>query len=499
MTSCFCSACNPSPALSRRQFLCTTAATAVAAATVAATVGGPASAQQAGGATAPGRAILIKGGCVLTLDRGVGDFEQADVLIEGGKISAVRPNISAPNAEVIDAGRMIVMPGFVDTHRHMWQGILRNVLPDGSLEDYRNVVQRTFGAKYTPDDVYAGDYFSALGAIDSGVTCILDWSHIHNTPEHSDAAIKGLADSGVRAIFAYGNPQNETGRFWEMKGHKFPEDIARLRKQYFSGEDQLLTLYMAAPSNTPELALQSFKAARDVGARISIHVGVGEFGRSALLEKLNAANALKSDTTYIHCCTLNDTEWKLIRDTGGTISIAGYVETLMGHGNPPTQKAIDNGIRPSLSVDVETSVPNDFFAQMRTVFSLQKNEVWAKRLAGDKNPPKFLTAREVLEFATVEGARANGLERKVGTLAPGKDADVILLRTDRLNVMPMNNAVGAVVTSMGPQNVDTVLIAGKVMKRNGQMVGVDFERLNRLGNEARDRLYANAGVKNARI
>jgi 5-methylthioadenosine/S-adenosylhomocysteine deaminase len=495
LSSCLCGACNSSPALSRRDFLCTTAATAVAASAIAAPIVGTAQAQQ----PAAGRPILIKGGCVLTLDRAVGDFEQADVLIEGGKISAVRPGLNAPNAEVIDASRMIVMPGFVDTHRHMWQGILRNVLPDGSLEDYRNVVQRTFGAKYTPDDVYAGDYFSALGAIDSGVTCILDWSHIHNTPEHSDAAIKGLADSGVRAIFAYGNPQNETGRFWEMKGHKFPEDIARLRKQYFSSDDQLLTLFMAAPSNTPELALQSFKAARDVGARITIHAGVGEFGRAALLEKLNAEKALASDTTYIHCCTLNDTEWKLIRDTGGTISIAGYVETLMGHGNPPTQKAIDIGIRPSLSVDVETSVPNDFFAQMRTVFSLQKNEVWARRLAGDKNPPKFLTVREVLEFATVEGAKANGLERKIGTLTPGKDADIILLRTDRLNVMPMNNAVGAVVTSMGPQNVDTVLIAGKVMKRNGQLVGVDFERLTKLGDAARDRLYANAGVKNTRI
>ena len=148
-SSCLCGACNSSPALSRREFLCTTAATAVAASTIAGPIVGTAQAQQ----PAPGRAILIKGGCVLTLDRGVGDFEQADVLIEGGKISAVRPNISAPNAEVIDAGRMIVMPGFVDTHRHMWQGILRNVLPDGSLEDYRNVVQRTFGAKYTPDDV----------------------------------------------------------------------------------------------------------------------------------------------------------------------------------------------------------------------------------------------------------------------------------------------------------------------------------------------------------
>src|SRR4029077_18942420 len=224
-------------------------------------------------------------------------------------------------------------------------------------------------------------------------------------------------------------------------------------------------------------------------ARITIHVGVGERGRAGLLEKLNAEKALAADTTYIHCCTLNDTEWKLIKDTGGTISIAGYVETLMGHGHPPVQKAIDAGIRPSLSVDVETSVPNDFFTQMRTVFSLQKNEVWAKRLGGDKNPPKFLTVREVLEFATIEGARANGLEKKCGTLTPGKEADIIMLRTDLLNVMPINNAVGAVVTSMTSHNVDTVLIAGKIMKRNGVLVGVDMTRVAKLGREAQARNY----------
>jgi 5-methylthioadenosine/S-adenosylhomocysteine deaminase len=496
--SCSCGACGPSPGeMSRRAFLCTSAVGAVAAPAIAASLTSPAAAQQAPAAS--GRAILIKGGCVLTLDRAAGDFEQADVLIEGGKISAVRPSITAANAEVIDAANTIVMPGFVDTHRHMWQGILRNVLPDGSLDDYIRVVQRTFGAHYTPDDVYAGDYFSALGAIDTGVTCVLDWSHIHNTPEHTDAAVKALNDSGVRAVFAYGNPQTASGQWGDAPRHKFPDDIARLRRQYFSSEDQLVTLYMAAPSAAPDVILKSFQAARDVGARISIHVGVGERGKAALLMRLNESKALKSDTTYIHCCTLNDTEWKLIADTGGTVSIAGYVETLMGHGNPPTQKAIDFGIRPSLSVDVETSVPNDFFTQMRTIFSLQKNEVWARRLAGDRNPPKFLTAREVLEFATIEGARANGLDRKIGTLTPGKEADIVLLRTDRLNVMPMNNAVGAVVTSMGPQNVDTVLIGGKVMKRNGQLVGVDYNRLTRLGNETHDRLYAAAKVARSRV
>ncbi len=463
----------------------------------------PAAGGEAQAATKPtqaGRPILIKGGCVLSLDKAVGDFEKADVLVEGRKITAVKPNISAPNAQVIDASNRIVMPGFVDTHRHMWQGFLRNVLPDGSLEDYRNVVQRTFGAKMIPDDVYAADYISALGAIDAGVTCILDWSHIQNSPAHTDACIKGLQDFGVRAIFAYGAGQNENGRVMEIATAKYPGDIARLRKQYFSSDDQLVTLYLAALGGTPEATLSQFKAARDVGARITIHVGVGEFGRNALLEKLNAEKGLKDDTTYIHCCTLNDTEWKLIRDTGGTVSIASYVETLMGHGNPPVQKAIDNGIRPSLSVDVETSVPNDFFTQMRTVLSLQKNEVWARRLAGEKDAGKFLTAREVLEFATIEGARANGLDKKIGTLAPGKEADIVLLRTDLLNTMPINNAVGAVVTSMTAQNVDTVLIAGKIMKRDGKLVGVDMNKVAKLApRRAGAELQGRGGARQAHL
>lgn len=492
--SCLCPGCSPN-AMSRRTFLCTGTAIAAAGTLAAA----PAQAGDPGGPGQGGRPLLIKGGCVLTLDRALGDFESADVLVTGRTITAVAPTIDAPDAEVVDASRMIVMPGLVDTHRHMWEGILRNVLPNGSLGDYRDVVQRTFGAKYTPDDVYAGNLISALGAIDSGVTCILDWSHIQNSPEHTDAAIKALADSGVRAVFAYGNGENESGRYWEMTTSKFPGDIARLRRQYFSSDDQLLTLFLAAPSASEDRVLEAFRAAREVGARITIHVGVTPAGATGLIEKLNAQRGLAADTTYVHCCTLNDTEWKLIRDTGGTVSIAGYVESLMGHGIPPIQKALDLGIRPSLSVDVETSVPNDFFGQMRTVLALQKREAWQRRHAGDANAPAFLTARDVLEFATIEGARANGLDHRIGTLTPGKDADIVLLRTDRLNVMPMNNAVGAVVTSMGPHNVDTVLIAGRIMKRHGDMIGLDMARLTRLTDDARDRVYAAAKVRNSRV
>ena len=317
--------------------------------------------QAAPRAAQAGRPILIKGGCVLSLDSAIGDFEQADVLIEGKKISAVKPNISAPNAQVIDASKRIVMPGFVDTHRHMWQGFLRNVLPDGSLEDYRNVVQRTFGAKMVPDDVYAADYISALGAIDAGVTCVLDWSHIQNSPAHTDACIKGLQESGrPGGVRLWRRPERNRPGHGDRNRQISRRHRAAAQAVFLQRRPARHALSCGL-GGAPKRHLSQFKAARDVGARITIHVGVGEFGRNALLEKLNAEKGLKDDTTYIHCCTLNDTEWKLIKDTGGTISIAGYVETLMGHGNPPVQKAIDNGIRPSLSVDVETSVPNDFF------------------------------------------------------------------------------------------------------------------------------------------
>jgi 5-methylthioadenosine/S-adenosylhomocysteine deaminase len=496
-----CPCCLPGNRPSRRQFLCSTAAGVAAAPAFAAGMTGEAEAKAKAKPSEQmaGRPILIKGGCVLTLDKAIGDFEQADILIEGKKISAVQPNISAPHAQVIDAGKCVVMPGFVDTHRHMWEGFLRNSLPDGSLADYIALIQKKFGANYVPEDCYAANLLSTLGCIDVGVTTVLDWSHIQNSPEHTDACIKALHESGVRAVFAYGYPETPSGNWRDAPKNKFPGDIARLRKQYFNSDDQLTTLFLASPGGKAEDIVPIWKTARDSGAPITIHVGVGEFGRAALLEKIHAIEPLKSDTTYVHCCTLNDTEWKLIKDSGGTVSIASYVEKLMGHGNPPVQKAVDMGIRPSLSVDVETSVPNDFFNQMRSMLTQQKNEVWDRKLSGDKSPPKFLTAREVLEFATIEGARANHLDKKTGSLTPGKEADVILLRHDMLNVMPMNNAVGAVVTSMGPQNVDTVLIAGKIMKRNGKLVGVDMARLAKLGEAAKARVYKAAGVPDKRV
>ena len=185
----------------------------------------------------------------------------------------------------------------------------------------------------------------------------------------------------------------------------------------------------------------------------------------------------------------------MIVDTGGTFSLAAPVEMMMGHGMPPTQRFLDRGLRPSLSIDVETNVPNDMFTQMRSVLSLQHCLVFDQRLQGQKSGPICVSTRDVIEFATIEGARANGLEDKVGTLTPGKEADIIMLSTDRPNIFPINDPIGAVVWGMDTGNVDTVFVAGKALKRNGQLGGVDLDRVRKMAYESRDYVVSTSGFQ----
>src|SRR5262245_4560304 len=418
---------------------------------------------------------LLKGGRVLSIDRSVGDFDKADVLIDGSRIAMIQPNIRT-SARVIDASNMIVMPGFVDTHRHAWEAPLRNILPDGLLSDYTRDITGAARAVYRPEDAYIGDLVTALGAINAGVTTLLDCSHIGNSPEHTDAAIRGLKESGIRAVYAFGG-----GTAGPM--NQFPQDIRRLRKQYFSSENQLLTLAMAAGLNVADWAV-----AREVGAPITVHVN----GANQLMA---AANALRPDVTLVHANNLTEAEWQLAAKTGVNVSIASPIEMEMGHGIPAIQQAIDHGIRPSLSVDVETEMAGDFFTQMRSVFTVQRMLRLARERAGEKNLPALLTAKEVVEFATIEGAKDNSLDKKVGTLAPGKEADIIMLRTDQINVVPVNNAYGAVVLTMDTSNVDTVFIAGRLLKSQGKLVGVDMVRITQLLNQSRDYLVSKTGLK----
>ena len=474
----------------RREFLASATAAAVAAGDVVRlppslvpSFGGPDTTLAASqrGAAAQGTRLLLKGGCVLSLDPKIGDFDTADVLIEGSRIAAIGPNLTA-TATTIDASNTIVMPGFVDTHRHMWQGALRNSLPNGLIGDYSREILGLRG-HMRPQDVRIGDLVSALGAINAGVTTVLDWSHIGNTPEHTDAAIDGLRSAGVRAVYGFGSGVGGAS-------NRYPDDIRRLRKQHFSSADQLLTLALAGGMSAKEWAI-----ARDVGAPISVHAG----GSLAGLEK-----SLGPDVTYIHCTTFTEGAWKLVAGSGGHISIACPIEMEMGMGIPPIQQSLDHGIRPSLSVDVETEIPGDMFNQMRSVFTLQgmlgTNPGIGGRGSGNGGKqPALLTVRDVIDFATIAGARANQLDRKIGTLTPGKDADIIMLRTDAINVMPLNNAYGAVVLAMDTSNVDTVLIAGKIVKQGGRLAGVDLALIRKEAEASRDYVAGKAGWSRSRL
>jgi cytosine/adenosine deaminase-related metal-dependent hydrolase len=301
--------------------------------------------------------------------------------------------------------------------------------------------------------------------------------------------IEALEDSGIRAVFAYGFP------WWGKWEERQPSWFVRAATEHFSTKDQMLTLALAAPGpefTDFEITRDHWKLAREADARITTHVGVGSYGQDGKVQEFGEAGLLGPDSTYIHCTTLNDTEIQMIVDSGGTVSLASPVEMMMGHGMPPIQKFLDRGLRPSLSVDVETHVPTDMFNQMRSVIALQRGMAAAE----GKDP---IGPSDVLAYATVEGARANGLDHKTGSLTPGKQADVIMLRTDRMNVTPLNDPATAVVVGMDTGNVDTVLIAGRVMKRGGRLLHVDWRATMKAAEEAREYVIAKSGFKLPKI
>ena len=463
----------PSP--SRRNFLSAGAGAAAFAAR-------PAAAQVPLDRLQKAQRILLKGGIVFSLDSNVGDFERADVLIDGQKIAAIAPSIPASSAVTVDATGMIVMPGFVDTHHHQYETLMRSILSDGNLGTYRDapknylsVIQGILTPAYLPDDAYISELVASLSQLNAGVTTTVDLSQVSHTPAHSDACIAGLKESGRRAVYSY-----SAG----VKGTQFPQDVTRIKAQYFSSSDQLVTLALNTGTNA-----EHWKLARSLGLPITSHI-VGD--ASGAFERMGRDGLMGPDNEYVHCTNLDENVWKMIRDSGGKLSIAPAIEMQMRHGMPPFQTALDHGIRPSLSVDVECNMTADMFSIMRAAFTLQRALANERAVTGEKDVPRLLTCRDTIELATIEGARVAHLDHKIGTLTPGKEADIILLATDRINVFPMNNVPGTVVTMMDTSNVEHVFVAGKVRKWQGRLVGVDLPRLRRHIETARDGLLQRA-------
>jgi 5-methylthioadenosine/S-adenosylhomocysteine deaminase len=434
----------------------------------------------------PKRRILLKGGTIISMDAAVGDLVQGDILIQGKTIAAVGANlkVSGPAPRVIDASNAILIPGFVDCHRHSWEGVLRRIIPNGDIAKYTATTHQGFGPYYRPHDVYIGNLITALGCIDAGITCVIDNSHNSRSAAHSDSAVQALFDSGIRAVHASGAPQTGT---WDRQ---WPQDLERLQKRFFSSDDQLVTLRMFSG-----LDRANYAVARKLGLRITTEFQGA--AAAAALEQFWNEKLLGPDITYNHCGGLTDLAWQRIRESGGTVDVCPRSDPqyALGDGIPAFQKALDHGMRPGLSVDNEVSYGTDMFTEMHVVFNIQRAFATNRRGNGDANPPKLVNVREVLECATVNGAACAGLSAKCGSLSPGKQADIVMIRTDDINLYPSNNAVGTVVAAADIKNVDTVIIGGVIRKAGGKMTGVNWPLLRTQIDESRNYLFQKAGYK----
>jgi cytosine/adenosine deaminase-related metal-dependent hydrolase len=471
----------------------------------------------------PGRRIIIRGGAVMSMDPQVGDFPQADVLIEGKKILAVGRNLFAGNAAEIDARGRIVMPGFIDTHHHQFETALRSFLADGVLINdgsgspsgsttYFEFILLKFAPVYRPQDVYINELFGGLSQLDDGVTTVHDVSQIHHSPQHSDAAIKALFDTGRRAAFGYFESAG-ANILGTNPGNQYPTDAPRIKKQWFSSSDQLVHMIMGGEVYLGDPTTdQSWTIGRQLGLQIAAHI-LSPFGIRPILDKLaqgiggNGHIGIGPDNLFIHMTGMSDLGWQAVKDKGAQVSLAVPIEMNMRHGVPPLLKMQSLGMEPSLSVDVECTLTADFFTQMRSTMNMQRMVVNQMILDQGLPPnplvpwpsvpanfPQLLTTRDVLRFGTMNGAKALRLDGKVGSLTPGKEADIIILDATAINVAPLNQVPGAVVSLMDRTNVETVMVAGKVRKWKGRLLDVDLPRLRSQLEDSRDYIFNKANV-----
>jgi cytosine/adenosine deaminase-related metal-dependent hydrolase len=441
--------------------------------------------------------VLFSGATILTMDPKVPDLPVGDLLIEGNRIAAVGTNLSAAAndgaAIVIDASGRILIPGFQDTHRHCWQNQLRRLIPDcDDNSAYLAVTHEWVGFHYRPHDIYVGNLIAALGCLDAGITCCLDFFHNPRTPAHSDAAVAAFRDAGIRGVHA------SCGVLAGEWDHSWPGDLKRLQAQYFGSQDQLLSMrvgVIAADFAGPDITLNEDKVrlARQMGLPL-ISDGVVGTHSAGKIERLGAAGLLGPDLTFIHCLDLSDTAWKLIADNGVNVSIPTTSDAQIGiwESVPSIQRALDVGIRPSLSVDVEVVLGSDMFTQMRTLLNIQRMMTFNRRYRGDVNFPAPLGVKDMLELATVQGAKVNGVIEKSGTLTPGKRADIVSINALDWNTMPLNNAFGTVVSGADSRNIDMVMVDGVLKKWGSELVGFDINKVRKMVEESRDYVLAAA-------
>ena len=442
---------------------------------------------------------LIRGAIVLTQDPKLGELQDADILIEDDKIAAVGKNLSAEGAEIIDAKGDIVIPGFIDTHRHTWETSIRTCAPDYTLGAYFAGILDKFAPVYRPEDVYAANQWGALECANAGITTLVDWSHIMNTPAHADAAIKGLQDAGIRSVFAFGFPNTSLQTWWFGPDYAGSVeridgvDAHRIRSQVLSDDNALITMALATRGTNfckPDVVRYEWELAKELGINITVHVAMDRFGYTkGQLRVLKEMDLLYPNTTYIHSSHLNDDEWQMVADSGSNVSLAPQIELQMGHGWAPALKAEELGIPVGLSSDVATTAPSDQFTQMHAIFASERARRNSIAWDTDTDATELINVRQVLRWATIDGARVAGIGDRTGSITPGKKADLVIIDGGAVNVAPIIDPVAAVVLAADISNVRTVFVDGAVKKQDGKLLA-DLATPRKLVEASRDFLVA---------
>lgn len=434
-----------------------------------------------------GKSIIIKGGTLMTLDERHGAFGstfQGDLLIEGTKISRINASIDAPGADVIDASNCLVMPGLIDTHRHVWQTALRGVTHDDTLKGYMREIRFLRARAYRPDDIYAGNYVGMLEAINAGITAMWDFSHCVNTPAHADAALDGLLESGGRAVFGYGFNEVPLDKPYFPGLPERVQDLQRMHKTRFPAGNGLITLGVAT-SDLPICGIDRLKAeiraARELGLPISIHSNTWEFPeRDPEVALMDKHGLLGPDLLFVHSNLSSDDEIQRIADTGGRIASTPETEMQMSMGPSVIGRYARAGGKPTFGCDIISNNSGDLLTQARLGLQTERLLECAEILKSGNGADRVsMTTADMVRAMTVDGADALGIGDRVGTLTVGKEADVILVRLDDINTMPLHDASATLLLHAHPGNVDTVFVAGRCLKRNGKLVA-DMSRVRQL-------------------
>jgi cytosine/adenosine deaminase-related metal-dependent hydrolase len=422
--------------------------------------------------------ILIRGATVITMDA-QGDLPQADILVTGDTITEIAPALRVDEAAVVDGAGFIVIPGLVNAHMHTWQTALRGVAANWTLLEYFRKMHAGLATVFEPQDLHIATLMGALNQLNCGTTTLADWCHNNPTPQHNDAAIDGLVESGIRAAFFHGTPKPDPKPgekpFWEVPHPR--EEIERLLKKHQG--HRLLSIHAAVLGPhycTLEVALADFRMARELGLIASLHQGGGGARTPDGWERLEAAGLLGDNINIVHGHALSDDQLKRFCDLGMSFSAAAESEMSQGHGHPITGRLRRFGRAPSLGVDLESVMSGDMLSQARIALGIQRSldNVAHREAHGTIPPTSTITTREALSWITIEGARMLKQEHRIGSLAPGKQADLVLIRASDLNLQPVHDAVSTVVMQTSLANIDSVMVAGRWKKREGRLLDVEL-------------------------